>query len=291
MVWVVLGAHALAAATSTEDVVWTGAVGVSVSGNQLTKTAGTGWGNAGAASAQDLSSSGFVEFTALETNTTRAIGLSQGDTNRDYQDIDFALYLGSDGLAYVYEGGTLRGSFGSYASGDRFRVEVAAGLVRYRKNGVLLYTSASAPGFPMLIDTALNSSGATLADVTIGRGGFTKDVGILVTEQTVTKTSTTGWNAGAASAQRILWGDGFVEFTAAETNKRRAAGLSRGDDDQTLEDIDFALILNADASVEIQESGTSLGQFGSYSASDRFRVEVAGGAVTYYCCARQLMRR
>ena len=74
-------------------VVWTSAVGVTVTGNSLTKTAATGWGNAGAVSTQQIASGdGYVEFTASETTTYRMLGLSNGNTNASYEDIDFALY-------------------------------------------------------------------------------------------------------------------------------------------------------------------------------------------------------
>ncbi len=271
------------AASQTEDVTCTGAVGVQITGNSLSKNVAVGWGNSGAVSTQSLSGNGFVEFTANETNTYRILGLGQVDSDQSYTDVDFGIYLdGSNGSASVYESGSYRTTFGSYSSGDRFRVEVAFGLVRYRRNGTVLYTSLLEPRFPLRVDTALYTTGATLADVKIGRGGFTRDVGVLVANRTLTKTGAGGWNAGAVSAQRILWGDGYLEFTATETNKRRAAGLSRGDSDQSLTDIDFALVLNANATVEIQEGGVSQGTFGSYSSNDRFRVEVSAGAVKYY---------
>ena len=47
-----------------QNVEWTNAVGVLVSGNSLTKTAATAWGNAGAASTQTLArSEGRLEVT------------------------------------------------------------------------------------------------------------------------------------------------------------------------------------------------------------------------------------
>jgi hypothetical protein len=90
----------------TEDVAWKAAVGVTVSGNDLTKTGAAGWGNAAASSVQSLDSTGFVEFSA---SGTVALGLSKGDTGLSYPDIDFAIYL-SNSTVYVYENGTSKGS-------------------------------------------------------------------------------------------------------------------------------------------------------------------------------------
>jgi hypothetical protein len=134
-----------APARADEPVVWTNAVGVSVSGNSLTKSSATGW-TSGAASVNLVRDGyGYVEFIATETSTYREIGLSVGDTNQEHSDIDFGIFLGPSAFLYVYEAGVFRGNFGTYATGDRLRVEVRYGVVRYRKNGVVFYTSTVAP--------------------------------------------------------------------------------------------------------------------------------------------------
>jgi hypothetical protein len=68
------------ASAQTEDVIWKAAVGVTVSGNDLTKTSATNtWGNSGASSLQTIESNGFVEFSA---SGTAMLGLSMGDTDQ-----------------------------------------------------------------------------------------------------------------------------------------------------------------------------------------------------------------
>jgi YD repeat-containing protein len=50
---------------TTQNVVWTGASGVTVSGNSITKSGTTGWGYSGAVSTQaSVSGDGYAEFTA-----------------------------------------------------------------------------------------------------------------------------------------------------------------------------------------------------------------------------------
>lgn len=150
-----------------ESVAWTNAAGVNASGNGLTKVAANGW-DAGAMSTKAIASGdGYVEFTASEANTYRMLGLSHGDSNQDYTDIDFAIYPAADGGLYVYEAGVYKGSFGAYASGDRLRVSVEGGQVRYRRNGALLYTSATPPQYPLLVDTSLYNTGATIGNAVI----------------------------------------------------------------------------------------------------------------------------
>jgi hypothetical protein len=153
-------------APPAQNVVWTNAVGVSVSGTSLTKTAAAGW-NAGASSTTSLlSGDGYVEFTVSETSTDRMLGLSNKDVDQNYTSIGFAAYLASSGALQVYEMGVNRGSFGTYATGDVVRVAVESGFVKYRRNGVLLYSSSAAT-YPLLVDTSLSTTGATLGNVVV----------------------------------------------------------------------------------------------------------------------------
>ncbi len=269
-------------AAHPEDVSWTNAIGVAVSGNSLTKTAAAAWGNAGAVSTAVLDwGPAYVEFTAGETSTSRMLGLSNGDSSQAYQDIDFAVYLKSTGELQVYEGGANKGTTGTYAPGDVLRVEAEPGVVRYRKNGVVFYTSTSAPRFPLLVDSALYTTGATLNQVVVGTSVFSRSVNVSIAGATLTKTGTSGWTGGAVSARRLEVGDGYAEFKAVETDTDRACGLGNGDGGQSVADIEFAVRLNADGTFEVSEGGISRGSFGSYAEDDVFRVEVRDGIVSY----------
>jgi hypothetical protein len=148
-------------------VAWTSPVGVTAKAGSLTKTAATAWGNGGAVSSQQLpSGDGYVEFTGSETTTLRLLGLSNGNTNNSYDDIDFALDLNFNQVR-VHEGGIYKGSFGTYATGDTLRVAVVGGVVRYSRNGKVFYSSGKIPKYPLLVDTSLYSQGATLNNVVV----------------------------------------------------------------------------------------------------------------------------
>ena len=155
------------AAAGAQPVAWTSLVGVTASGNSLTDIAATG-SNAGAASTQRITSGdGYVEFTASETTTNRLLGLSNGNTDASYSDVDFGVALGSGAPIYILEKGVNRGSFGTYQGGDIFRVAVVGGVVKYSKNGTVFYTSTQTPTYPLLVDTWLYTQGATLNNVVI----------------------------------------------------------------------------------------------------------------------------
>jgi hypothetical protein len=276
-----------------EPVTWTAAAGVIVSGNTLTKNWATGWGNAGAASTKTLASGdGYVEFTARETNTYRLLGLSNGDFDKNWDDIDFALYPLADGTLRIYEGGLFLGTFGTYAAGDKLRIAVGGGVVRYYRNGILLYTSTSVPTYPLLVDSSLYTPGATLADVVISGAWATSNTdpvawtsvdGAVATANSLTKTAAVGWgNAGAVSSKRLTVGDGFVEHTVRETNTYRMLGLSHASVSDNWDEIGYALYPMADATLRIYEKGVLRGSFGGYGVGDKLRIAVVGGGVRYY---------
>jgi len=148
------------------DLVWMNSVNVNVAGRSLLKASALVAWNAGTVSTRTISS-GYMEFTASEASTYRIAGLSNGDSNQNYTDIDFAILLRSDSSVAIYEAGFLKGEVASYVAGDRFRVEVQAGVVQYRKNGALLYTSLVPAVTPLRVDTSINGANATLFDIVL----------------------------------------------------------------------------------------------------------------------------
>ena len=154
--------------TSIQNVDWIHLVGCSVSGNSLTKTVESFWGNAGAVSSQAISTGdGYVQFTAVETNKERACGLSNSDRDQNFTSIGFAVHLNTGGAFYVIESGQSRGYFGDYRSGDVFKVALESGRVKYYRNGTVFYTSSVTPSYPLIVDAALNGEGCTIANALI----------------------------------------------------------------------------------------------------------------------------
>ncbi|MFM8431322.1 MAG: hypothetical protein ACKOA1_00845, partial [Bacteroidota bacterium] len=153
---------------SSEQVVWNSATvaNATVSTNNLTKINTIGW-DGGAASLNTVSNNGYMEFRAIETNRARMIGLSTSFTGISYINIQFAIYLKSNGTVDIYESGTLRGTFGNYAANDLFRITIDAGTIRYFKNGILFYSSLIAPVSPMVVHVSLSDIGSTAAQVMV----------------------------------------------------------------------------------------------------------------------------
>ncbi len=117
----------------------------------------------------------------------------------------------------VEHGVNVSGTPGTYAAGDRFAVAVTGGVVTYQRNGVTVYTSAATPGYPLRVDAALFTPGATIADVVLaGRlmrlAPATGDVDSDGTSDlTVVRPSTGGWHTLKSStnyttSQSVSWG-------------------------------------------------------------------------------------
>ena len=174
-----------AAAQTGVDVTWTNVVNGAVIGSVLQKTLGCdGCQDAGATSQEQLSASGYVEFTVGELNTLWMAGLSHGSDDTTYGDIDFGFRFNGAGYADVLEDGVYAGGDTTYTAGDVFRVAVVDGRVQYSKNGHYLRESARAPQFPLLLDTSLLSAGATVRDARLAAsegpsadGGFMEKAG------------------------------------------------------------------------------------------------------------------
>jgi cysteine-rich repeat protein len=277
---------------------WKNPYGLTGDGDTLTKDptwTSAGW-NAGASSwAQFSCGKGRLSVTATETYTDRVIGLGDQDLSRAYGDIDFGLWFRADGLVAVVERGVERGTFGAYAPGELYEIDMDAPDVTYLRGGVPFYNSAT-PASKLgdwAVDTALFTPGATLDGVNIvdndtsgdpecGAAGFWTNIsGVEVRGHSAgLKVAGAAWGVGASSVPAIASGDGFMEATIANAATHVMFGLSDADTTRSYGDIDFALY-PASGGMNIYESGSSRGAFGSYKAGDRLRVEIRDGAVSY----------
>jgi len=147
---------------------WTNLVGASVSGNSLVKTGGSRNYDAGAVSRQVLlSGDGQVEFVMTETASYWLGGLGNGDSSQNYTDLEYGIHFVPGGTYGVYESGVWKTGYAAYSIGDRFTVGVESGVVKYRRNGVLFYTSTVPPTYPLLVDTSLYTPGVTVTNARV----------------------------------------------------------------------------------------------------------------------------
>ena len=150
-----------------QSVIWTRVVNAAATGGTLTKTGGcNGCADSGGISVQKLGSGdGYFEFTAGPTGPLLFAGLTSGNPSTAGSGIRFAWRLGS-GSADVRESNKRRATT-TFVTGDRFRVSVEAGIVKYYKNGVRVYTSSQRPAYPLSVDAVLYSLGASVVNAVV----------------------------------------------------------------------------------------------------------------------------
>jgi len=282
----------------TEAVAWRNLVGASVSGtNDLVKTAPQArWGNSGASSTRQIFGYGYVEFAVPAGNAEQAVfGLNDGDTNQSFREIDYAFYT-YRGRVLIFERGRYVGGFVPYTAGDKLRISVNAGLVRYWQNGALLHSSSLPALTALRVDTSLKDPSVTIKEAVLGGNlsdvratdgapvVWTKLVGALVyAANDLVKTAPQAWwgNSGASSTRQII-GDGYVEFTVPAGNAEGAVfGLNDGDMNQSFREIDYAFYTYR-GRVLIFERGRYVGGFVPYTAGDKLRISANAGLVRYW---------
>ena len=150
------------------DVTWINLVNAVATGSSIKKTAGCdGCADAGGASKQTIQGKGYLEFTASETTTQRVVGFGTGTTGQQAAAIRFAFTLRPGGIAEIRELMTYRADT-RFVPGDVLRISVDNGVVTYRKNGALIYTSKlSVPTQQMRVLAALYTKPCTVTQVAI----------------------------------------------------------------------------------------------------------------------------
>ena len=153
----------ISGAAGVQPAQWSMLVNATASGNSVRKTGGcSGCADSGAVSQQKIGASGYVEFTASETGTLRAIGLGEAPT--DPGSMLFSVRL-QGSAAEVHENGVYK-SETPFATGDVIRITVASGAVTYSRNGTVFFTSAGAWS-TLFVDVSLYDLNATITNVMI----------------------------------------------------------------------------------------------------------------------------
>src|SRR5690606_12691388 len=99
---------------------------------------------------------------------------------------------------------------------------------------------------------------------------------------TLTKLQSNGnWDGGAASWNTVA-NNGYLQFTATETNTARMIGLSSSNTNANFNTIQYAIYLMNNGSVKVYESGNDRGTFSTYATNDIFKILVDNGSIKYY---------
>jgi hypothetical protein len=265
---------------------------VEVTGGALTRPVAGGWTAGAISSRRIVTGDGAAEYVVADMASEVMFGLSHGDTDGSYADIDYAIYTQPQPtqLVTVYENGVNKGTFGPYAVGDRLQVSVEGAVVTYRRNGLLLYTSPSVPTYPLNVDVSLYAGrieGARLtgslssAPVIEASVAWTNPVNVTDSGGILQRPTGYGWDAGAVSMQ-TLTGDGYVEYPVSSLSDYVMFGLGTGDSNQGYADIEYATYAYpGTGQLLVYEGGVYRAAGGSYAVGDKLRVAVEGGVVKF----------
>jgi len=142
---------------------------VSLGGRVLSKVGGSPAWDSGARSTQTIAAGdGYFEMIVPSGATTDIIGgiTAQADTSGTYTTIDFGFEIYTiTGFLYIYERGGFSGpSNTTITAGDTIRVAIEGGVVKYRKNGAVVWTSTNQGylAYPMRAKVAINVPGNTV---------------------------------------------------------------------------------------------------------------------------------
>lgn len=154
---------------ATNDLSLVAAAGVVVTGNTVTKVAGTVW-DASAYSRDSYTGGAYASAIAMQTNRALMFGLNTDPTtDSDYVSIDYAWYVRNDGTLAVYESGTgINIGFPAYATGDVLSILYDGVTVRYLHNGLVRRTVTAPAGLRFYFDSAFSSLGGAIGGIRFG---------------------------------------------------------------------------------------------------------------------------
>ena len=151
----------IAAVSAQPPLTWTNVVFLKISGNYLEKFGDvqTAW-NAGAISQEKFYGDGWVEFK-FPVPKYAMMGLGPYNTSVNVSTIHYAIHAHINGYINIYEKGLRLPNVGkglaiqvTYTANDVLRVERKNGVVYYKKNGNVFYTSTIPSNGPLHIDSS-----------------------------------------------------------------------------------------------------------------------------------------
>lgn len=214
---------------------WTNHVNaVTNSDGNLEKNAGldecytdaSGTGDAGAWTVQTIDSGDFElrwTFRASDSGPSGRsfLGLTNGSFSIDFTAWDYCMHVSTEenisgtphpaNSVFVYEGAPPNKAYldGVWEEGDTLRITCQSGVVKYWYKDQLMYTSPTAPSYPMRVVASLACLDSTVEDLTIStpsedlRGGI-KTAGTIIWAKAPRKVVTTEKQGGKGAPKQTV---------------------------------------------------------------------------------------
>ncbi|TLD71655.1 hypothetical protein FEM03_05820 [Phragmitibacter flavus] len=147
-----------------QPIVWTSHVN-SAQGSLggLKKISGGGGWNGGAVGRTKILGDGKVRFKSL-AGSHLALGFNAVNLDNTWQDLDYAWHPQSSGTLGIYENGSHKFNVGNWNANTVLAIERIGDTIRYWKDGLIVYVSATKTTSPLLVDAALDSTNAELTE-------------------------------------------------------------------------------------------------------------------------------
>ncbi len=267
----------------------------------ITKTAASGWGNAGFSSNEVLHGDFEVSWR-LANSLSMIIGVSNYDSNAAWQGIYEGIFFdpyvrgGRRTLKINGRGRRIYGSNVSFADGDRVSIKREGEEISYYHNGTRFYTSTIRNGGDMVIDASCFSKGASISDLKIKAVPINrrwKEVSYHLTDKTgisydegtkaITSTAGDGWGNSSFSTDARLSGDFKISWKAGQNDHWVMVGVSTRKRSAHHSTINWALAVPPSGHLEARMNGVrERYNFWHYEVGDTLSIARHGDKISYY---------
>ncbi len=145
---------------------WSTMTGVSydIVNETLTKTASTGWNNAGAYSTTIATmESGEVFFQTDGINTGYVLGFAANQSGFDLQDVKFGIWIDRFEF-HLVQNNQYIGSFGLHKANDIFQIKRLFNTISFEHNGNVIFQTGCDPYEPLSAQTIIFDQGGTVSE-------------------------------------------------------------------------------------------------------------------------------
>jgi hypothetical protein len=157
-------------AAASSAVVWTNVShGTTGADGAITKTPnGSDWPRAEADSTQSIGGDGYFDCYLNHNGSPNLYPINVGLNSGDRSNVEYYWAI-SSGYAQPYVNNTYQAST-TVTTGDKLRIAVESGVVKFYKNDTLVYTSTVSPSYPLkaYFFSSLDNAGLTSASIFTG---------------------------------------------------------------------------------------------------------------------------
>ncbi len=290
MVFLFFGGHMK---SQDHEVIWKEIIGcVQGEDRSVEKVLDDGWDNAVLIAENTFQAEGkdYVGFEYKEGLKNLVIGISDGEGEIGFEEIDFGYFFSDTEALYLLENGRVIGQYGEVFPGDELKIIRVGESIDYTHNGRSIKRSLGEVSSEYMIGVWIHDSGTQISDIfSSAAAGFdlewNENNGILYDELTggfSREASASGdWASGLLKNSIPVGKEGSMDFTVSSEHEI-AVGYLNSDN----QSIDVSEILYGfyfyEGSVFILENGRWIGDYGNYTIGDHFGISKRENEIIYF---------